>query len=181
MQETTRPEPLQIDWLNNIYTTPGRLGLSQLPGRADHGRSLPADLAHLKAKQISHIIALVSDAELPIYGVEGLFEAYQQAGFEVYRLPIPDYGISSLQEMTALTTWLERQLAAGAIILLHCVGGLGRSGMAAACYLRSTGLSHQAAIREVRRARSPDAIETQEQMNFVHDFITNGTPRRHRT
>ena len=54
---------------------------------------------------------------------------------------------------------------------MHCVGGLGRSGMVAACYLkRAAGLDGRAAIEAVRDARSNRAIETVEQEGFVEGY-----------
>jgi len=47
---------------------------------------------------------------------------------------------------------------------------LGRSGIVAACYLTAAGLSAEDAIAEVRHTRSPYAIETAEQAEFVHLF-----------
>jgi protein-tyrosine phosphatase len=146
------------------------LGITALPGRGDLGRSLPEDLLALYAERLTHIVPLITDQELLDYGVEGLFSAYQQAGWGVHRLPIPDMGVCSLEEMAGLVAWLEERLAAGDRVLIHCVGGLGRSGMAVACYLASRGLSAQAAIDAVRRARSPHAIETLEQESFVQRF-----------
>lgn len=72
--------------------------------------------------------------------------------------------------MTELVQWIDAQLADGANVLIHCVGGLGRSGLVSACYLKSKGLSAVEAIAEVRRARSPRAIETAGQEMFVQEF-----------
>jgi protein-tyrosine phosphatase len=162
---------LRVDWLDPRYTQPGRLGLTMLPGRRDLGRSLGADLAALKQQGVSHVACLITDDEFGGYGVEGLLEAYQEAGFAVRHLPIPDWGVCSPDEMREMTGWLATQLAGGAHVLLHCVGGLGRSGTVAACYLKTAGLTAEAAIAEVRRARSPLAVESPAQRNFVRDFI----------
>jgi protein-tyrosine phosphatase len=53
-------------------------------------------------------------------------------------------------------------------VLVHCVGGLGRTGLIAAVYLRKyAGLDGDEAMRRVRAARSPRAIENTDQENFV--------------
>ncbi len=144
--------------------------MTQLPGRKDTNRSLPDDLEVLRAAGVNHVVTLITDDELHTYGVGGLFAVYQDAGFAVHRLPIPDMGVSSKEEMASLVNWLDEQLRDGARVLVHCVGGLGRSGMAAACYLTTRGLDAEAAIAEVRRTRSPYAIETFEQEVFVRRF-----------
>ncbi len=162
--------PLRVDWLPAEYTAPGKLGLTLLPGRSDRSRSLEADLAVLQAEGVTHVVPLIRDEELPFYGVPGLLDTYQKAGLQVRRLPIPDMGVTSQAEMTALVAWLQEVIISGGRVLLHCVGGLGRSGMTAACYLRARGLSTDEAIRTVRITRSPEAVETHAQEKFVADF-----------
>jgi protein-tyrosine phosphatase len=171
-------KPLRIDWLPGRYTAPGTLGIARLPGHEGTSRGLQDDLHALQAAGVSHVVALVSDDELGNYGVEGLFEAYREAGFVIRRLPIPDMGISSVEDMAGMVAWLDEQLREGARVLVHCVGGLGRSGMAAACYLTTRGLDAGAAIAEVRRARSPYAIETTKQEAFVRRFAGKYHRRR---
>jgi protein-tyrosine phosphatase len=112
----------------------------------------------------------LTDDELYDYGVEELFEAYDQAGFVVRRMPILDQSVSTTQEMRTLITWLREQLNAGHSVTAHCVGGLGRAGVVAASVLRSTGLDADAAVEEIRRIRSPRALESKSQEQFVRDF-----------
>jgi protein-tyrosine phosphatase len=50
------------------------------------------------------------------------------------------------------------------------MGGLGRSGTVAACYLVAAGASAEAAIAAVRAARGPRALETIAQEEFVVMF-----------
>ena len=75
------------------------------------------------------------------------------------------------EELHATLAWLEPVLAAGGRVLVHCVGGLGRSGTIAACLLRSRGVSAEEAIAMVRAARSPRAIETHAQEAFVRGTL----------
>jgi len=162
--------PLRIDWLNPQQVAPGQLGITLLPGRRDLGRSLADDLASLQAAGVTQVVTLVTSDELHAYGVEELFAAYQQAGLTCRHLPILDQGVCTRDEMTDLVKWFDQHLAAGAKILIHCAGGLGRSGMVAASYLKTKGLSAEAAIQAVRAARSARALETPAQEDFVRRF-----------
>lgn len=72
--------------------------------------------------------------------------------------------------MRGLVAWLDGALGAGAKAVVHCVGGLGRSGMAAACLLKARGLSAAGAVAEVRRARGARAVESRVQEDFVRGF-----------
>jgi len=68
-----------------------------------------------------------------------------------------------------LVAWIRGASATGNVVL-HCLGGLGRSGMVAACALVDAGLAPDDAIRLVREHRSPRAVETRTQEEFVHRF-----------
>jgi protein-tyrosine phosphatase len=162
--------PLHIGWIDRAYTFDGRLGITILPGRKDHARDLASDIAALREQGVTHVVVLLPPEELADYGVPDLLRTYADAGFTVYHLPICDQGTCSLDEMRQLVGWLTHNLQNGAAILVHCVGGLGRSGMAVASYLRSRGLSAEAATQAVRDARSPRAIESAAQEEFVRRF-----------
>jgi ADP-ribosylglycohydrolase len=69
----------------------------------------------------------------------------------------------------ALVTCILDAARAGANVIIHCRGGLGRSGLAAACCLVALGHSANDAIRAVRAARR-GAIETEAQEAFVARF-----------
>ena len=162
--------PLRVDWLDSRYCGKGSLGLTILPGRKDYGRDLEADLRALAGQGVKSVVCLLSHEELQHYGTDGLLSAYQNSGFKVKHLPIFDQCVCSIEEMRGLVAWIDENLRGGVDTVMHCVGGLGRSGMAAACFLKSKGLAGSAAIAEVRKVRSPRAIETKEQEQFVERF-----------
>jgi protein-tyrosine phosphatase/nicotinamidase-related amidase len=161
---------LRVSWLPGRHTATGRVGLTLLPGRRDQHRDLSRDLDVLEFERTSHVLCLISDDEMHDYGVPGLVEAYRQRGLEVYRLPIRDQGVSAVEEMQRAVAWMREAVARGGSVVVHCVGGLGRSGLAAAAFLREQGLSAHEAIRLVREARSPRALETPVQEQFVEDY-----------
>ena len=161
---------LRVDWLDPAMTLPGRIGLTLLPGRKDYDRSLERDLAALREDGVDHILCLAPEDELARYGVGDLLEQYEQAGFSVHHLPILDQKVCSIEDMKAALQWVEEAIAKGGSVLMHCVGGLGRSGMAGASFLRARGASADDALHEVRRARSLRAVETPLQEAFVRAY-----------
>jgi protein-tyrosine phosphatase/nicotinamidase-related amidase len=165
---------LRIDWLPEQSTAPGRLGLTILPGRQDWGRRLGEDVASLKADGVTRVLPMVPEEELHRYGADELLAAYGSAGLEVHHLPVVDQKACSVEEMKAAVAWMEEGLQAGEKVVVHCVGGLGRSGMAAAALLKSRGADPDAAIETVREARSQRALETSIQEQFIRDFPTEG-------
>lgn len=169
-QRLRRTGPLRVDWLDTPAVKPGALGLTILPGRRDYGRDLAADLAALKAAGATHLACLLSPPEFHHYGVDGLLDAARAAGLEVFHLPILDQRAPSRADMRRLVAWLDGALGAGAKAVVHCVGGLGRSGMAAACLLKARSLSAAGAVAEVRKARGARAVESRVQEDFVRGF-----------
>ncbi len=165
--------PLRVDWLDGPLTTPGRVGLTILPGRRDLGRDLAADVAALKEQKATHVVTLVTSPELAHYGVPGLLEAYRGAGLEALHESIMDQSVPSREQMARIAAWLSERVERGGSVVVHCVGGLGRSGTVAAAWLRARGLSTEAALAAVRTARSPRAVETRLQETFVERAGSN--------
>jgi protein-tyrosine phosphatase len=162
--------PLRVDWLDDGCGHPGRLGITLLPGRRDHRRELEQDIESLKKTGATHVVPLLTDDEMRHYGVADLMTKYEEAGLTVRRLSILDQGVSSVEEMIDLVTWLKNRTAEGANVVVHCVGGLGRAGLVTGSFLRAKGLDADAAIAEVRRVRTARALESKVQEEFVHEF-----------
>ncbi len=161
---------LRVDFLADARIGPGRVGLTVLPGRRDWRRNLGDDLVALREAGVSAIVCLVPHEELERYGVPGLLDAYAGAGFDLAHLPILDQMGASPATLAEAVAWIEARVEAGRGVLVHCVGGLGRSGMIAAAWLRSRGASADEALAAVRAARGPRAVETAVQEACVRSF-----------
>lgn len=149
----------------------GLIGLTILPGRKDRGRDLPADIAEIKKAGISAIVTLISNAEFRAYGVPDLLKEYQRAGLSVLHTPVIDQGVPTDAQAREVLQFMKEKVDAGHKVLVHCVGGLGRTGLAAALYLRAfSGISGDEAIARVRNVRSPRAIENKEQENYIKKY-----------
>jgi len=166
-QRLVRSGPLRIDWLAPALPD---LGITLLPGRRDYGRDLAPDIAALKAAGVTHVLSLVTPDELAARGVESLARAMTDARLTHRQEPMLDQHAATFEQMDTLARWLDDALAQRGRVALHCVAGLGRSGMVAAGYLVRRGIDADTAIRVVRERRSPRAIETAAQEVFVRDY-----------
>lgn len=175
-----KTKSLRIDFVEmdsgeeNLYGK--RIGLTILPGRKDRGRSLSEDLIEIKRQGITHIISLLTEQEYGQYGVSNLKEEYKKSGFGTHYLPIFDQRVPTTEAILNTLQWMEETLSnTSNKILIHCVGGLGRSGTLAAAYMIwKYHISADAAIQMVRKSRSERAIESREQERFLQKFeITN--------
>ena len=73
------------------------------------------------------------------------------------RRPIPDAGVCSPRQMSEILNAIDKRLAEGHRIYLHCWAGLGRTGLVIGCWLIRHGLSGNAAMRQMEILRSHDA------------------------
>ncbi|MFT3912602.1 MAG: tyrosine-protein phosphatase [Anaeromyxobacteraceae bacterium] len=96
--------------------------------------------------------------------------AARKAGLRWRHFPIPDVHIpASVPDTGRLVSDLLRALGKGETVVIHCWGGLGRTGTIAACILVAAGSKPDEAIRHVRAAR-PGALEVPSQEAFVNEF-----------
>ena len=169
--ETRLDRRLRVDWLApESLAMPGRLGMTLCPGRKDRGRDLERDLDDLAAAGAKHLLCLLGDDELEWAGIPGLREAARRRGLGFAQHPIPDQCAPSIDDAHRLVGELRTALAAGDDVVLHCMGGLGRTGTLAACVLVASGHAPDVAIASVRRSRGPRAVETPAQEDFVSSF-----------
>jgi protein-tyrosine phosphatase len=127
--------------------------LTWCPGKSDH---FAIGGPWARAWGARRVVTLLEQHELAHLAITRLGEAVQRRGLEWLHRPIPD--VSSKH--------LRSRLDAGENILIHCRGGVGRSGMVAARLLVEFGVDAETAIARVRAAR-PGAIETWEQEQWV--------------
>ncbi|EPG64800.1 cyclin-dependent kinase inhibitor 3 [Leptospira wolffii serovar Khorat str. Khorat-H2] len=164
---------LRIDMLS-LEGKKGRIGLTLLPGRKDRDRDLISDIDTIREEGISTVVSLLTENEYAEYGVPDLKEAYQKSGMDSVFYPILDQKVPDRSSLEVLLDRMDTELSSGKNILVHCVGGLGRSGTVAAAYLiRKLGFTSEQAIRRVREVRSERAIESREQESFLRG-LANG-------
>ncbi len=163
---------LRVDWLvagqRSLVESPGRIGLSACPGRPDLGGTVEADIRKLASLGISVVAVSVKKKELEFYGVFGLRNALREAGLLSLQFPIHDAEPpTDVLATRALCTEILRWAGEGKHLLIHCIGGWGRSGTIAAALLIHEGYPPQQAIGLVRQSRSPRCIESTSQERFV--------------
>lgn len=150
----------------------GMIGFSICPGGAGGGtarRDLAADLDAVLAWGAAAMVTLVTADEVQMLGVATLGVDAARRGLAWFHLPIQDFSTPDAlfeQRWAEVSERLHLTLRQGNHVLLHCRGGLGRSGMIAARLLVECGWQPAAAIAAVRAAR-PGAIETEAQERAV--------------
>lgn len=168
--------PLEIGQVPINQVGGGYVGITLCPGKwqanAAAGtwqRDMKTDLTSIARWGAVAVVTLMSQAELEQYRAGDLGSSCELLGMEWYSLPIKD---SQVPDRTFENAWvyaglrLRAHLRQGKNVLLHCRGGLGRSGTIAARLLVELGWSAHKAIEAVRCVR-PGAIENQQQEKHV--------------
>lgn len=173
MPRTSLTHPLRVDFLPAIGS--GRLGMTFAPGKfqphAATGaweRDLDADLSRLKHTFATDVLVSIIEAhELRQLRIERLGTAASALGIRWVHLPVPDQGVPQDEDpwLDAIRT-VRACLDEGQSVVVHCKGGLGRTGTFVAAVLTTYGSSPGDAIRTVRTAR-PSTIENAQQERYV--------------
>jgi ADP-ribosylglycohydrolase/protein-tyrosine phosphatase len=175
--KTSRSHPLLVDNLA-IEGLKGVIGLTFCPGKKQRGamsgdwdRDLPADLETIKSSGAKALVTLMETDELTAVSVPltELAEKTASFGLEWHHLPIRDVDVPD-ERFEDLWTYsgvrLRSLLVKGDKIVIHCLGGLGRTGTVAGRLLVEFGVTPGDAIKAIRSART-GTIETRKQEEYV--------------
>jgi hypothetical protein len=135
-----------------------------VPGRLCAGEYPLEQLDLLRAAGIDTFVDLTEEGEYGVPAYAGLVD-----GVEYVRFAIPDRGVPTNEQMTAILDYVDGSLADGRTVYVHCLGGIGRTGMTVACHLIRGGSTPTDALASIAQWRG-DGIrspETDDQNAFV--------------
>lgn len=164
---TSQTHPLQIASIE--FPGGGRIGLTFCPGKKDPhamtgvwNRDLNTDVRAIRDWGASTLITLMESHELEQLDVSDLGDTARRSGLEWHHLPIRDVSIPDERfesRWPGIRQQLVESLARGESVVIHCKGGLGRTGLVAGLLLVETGTPPTEALASVRAVR-PGAVET---------------------
>lgn len=175
--KTSVAHPIEVTWLPTPW--PGKVGLTFAPGKKDlllpgggWDRDLTTDLTRLRETYgATHLVSLIEDHELELLHITELPATAAAAGLALHRLPIVDVSVPTddaavCDLVFAIAVWAQN----GENVVIHCRGGLGRTGTIGGCVLRAAGLTVEEAFAALILARGPKCPETLAQRKFIRDF-----------
>ena len=156
----------------------GKIFLTCFPGRngqkiSFEERVFLEELNNFYSQNSSTIVTLVEDKEIEKLCDKKFFvRKIYSHNLKWIHIPIvdlkaPDHKFMDKWQTTKVL--LKNDLIDGKNIILHCMGGKGRSGTIAAFLLIEFGENHKQAIDIVREKRK-GAIETKEQEDFILSY-----------
>jgi hypothetical protein len=167
---------------HSYWVVPGRLLAGAYPGDRRASRALEK-LRQLLQAGVTLFVDLTEAYEyglppyLPLLGRDSPLlqegEAFSVRTVAHRRMPIPDMGTPSPEEMTDILDTIDAGIAAGRVIYLHCYAGLGRTGTVVGCYLVRHGLRGEEALDEIARLRAgmPDGRLRSPQTVAQHEMV----------
>lgn len=181
--KTSDSHPIEVDFIpQEAIALPGCLGMTLLPGVHDYSgdgrgweRDLKKDLGVLREEyQTKVLVSLMEECEYYRFDVPELFEEDRIEDIEILKFAIRDVDIpqeAEAEEFENLIWRIIDHLKPGDNVVIHCRGGLGRTGMVAACVVVALG-KHCAdeAMDDVVRKTRKGTIQTVAQEEYVRRF-----------
>ena len=158
-------------WELQILDGHSALVLTPCPGTKQV--DLITSLKQLKAQGVQAIVTALSFDEMAEAGVAQLPEQTKQLGMHWFHLPIeddcaPDEIFASQWEQ--VSPELHKVINQGGKLVLHCMGGSGRTGILAAHLLLELGWDLETIKSEVKALR-PGAFTKSLQIEYINQFV----------
>lgn len=175
-ERTSATHPIRVDFVELPPGMPGKLGLTLAPGKQEFReevhwkRDLQEDLERLRTHhQATVLVTLMERHELEKYGILPIFDLATKIGLHVHWTPMVEFSTPPLPSLVDIVKHILAAMKSGGTVVVHCRGGLGRTGVVTAACLVALGVSGPSAIETVRRVR-PKALETAQQEAFIREL-----------
>jgi len=155
---------------------PGKLLAGEYPGARD-SEDARSRLREFLAAGVRHFIDVTEAGELEPYAEllteeAGSGTSYQR--FSIHDGSVPD----EPKTMAEIIATIDRAMADGGITYVHCWGGVGRTGLAVACWLQERGQTPDEALTDLankwrscaKSQRLANSPETPEQVRWVKEW-----------
>jgi protein-tyrosine phosphatase len=167
----------------SYWVLPGQFLAGEYPALGHDAAGTRKRLIAFLNAGVDTFIDLTRENERPRYESILLKEA-KNHGRQVHhqRFSFPDFSIPTRPAMVAALDAVDTALTDGRTVYLHCVGGIGRTGLVVGCYLIRHGMEPAQALQNLRGLFSASlqslfvrqTPETDEQVRFILDWKENG-------
>ena len=175
MNQHTRPIP------DSYWVTPGRFLAGEYPGSKDD-QEAQDKIRRLLDAGVTFFLDLTEAGEYNLKPYTPFLpEETTPPGRSIvhHRMPIPDGGTPSMEEMHHILDTIDRALHQGHTVYVHCWGGIGQTGTVVGCYMVGQGMTGRQAVDEIARRRrgTPDghrpSPENDQQEQMILSWLPN--------
>ena len=153
----------ELHWMEGLW--PGKLAISARPRGADW---LYEELNSWRKSGVDEVVSLLTPEEVDSLELQNEAAYSWDAGMQFRSFPIIDRWVpASRSDALRFIEDLDRDLAAGKNVSIHCRQGIGRAGLVAASLLVARGLQPADAFERISLARGVAVPETAEQRAWV--------------
>lgn len=139
-----------VPFYASYWVIPGKLLAGGYPPENIEKRR--AMLRCLLENSISSFVNFTEEGEKGLECYESLLHEEAAAlgvSAEHHRIPIQDFQTAEPEKMRQIINIIDSALAKGHKVYIHCFAGIGRTGLAAGCYLVHQGLSGDEALSRI--------------------------------
>jgi len=152
-------DPVEVFRIESIGA--GCLAVMAHPASAGN---VAGTIREIAAMDFHQVISLLEPAEADLLGLAPEAELVTEQSMNFVSFPIADMGLPACSEdFGRLAHQIFTQIDAGTNTLIHCRGGVGRSGLLAAAVLLQGGRDVPAAFAQVSLMRGRRVPETEQQ------------------
>ena len=158
----------ELHWVDGPW--PGKLALAARPRG---GEWLHDELESWRRLGVNTVFSLLTPDEEQNLALCDEEREAKEAGMAFKSFPIPDRQVpDSESKLAKALEKLDRELASGRNVVLHCRQGIGRTGLVAACLLVTKGIDAKAAVARLSAARGIAIPETSEQGRWIEHYAS---------
>ena len=123
---------------------------------------------------------LTVEGELPPYSQLIELISSDSKIIKYKRIPIQDMSTPEKTEMEEILNYIDQEISSGEKIYVHCLRGLGRTGIVIGCYLVRHGETGEKAIKKIASLRKnlPNRWLQSPQTDMQKEFVINWEPNK---
>jgi predicted protein tyrosine phosphatase len=176
--KTSTPVPIPDSyWVRASHLDGHQLLAGEYPGSRDPNQARQK-LARIVEAGVTFFLDLTEEGEYGMAAYAPLLEEVARVlgrAVAYQRMPIEDRTVPEPEQMVGILDTIDKALAEGQVVYLHCYAGIGRTGTVVGCYLARHGLGGPEALREIRRLRQgvPDGWVTSPEVRVQREMVWN--------
>ncbi len=139
------------------------------------GANLTGSLEQITSANVRKVVCLLESEELQTLGLASLQAQCLTHHIEFIHFPITDFGVPALESLCDIINEVQQTLLSGRNTLIHCRGGIGRTGTLCSCIMIANGSTPEQAIRHVSLQRGCEVPETRAQRELIKQFYDHNS------